>query len=100
MSEVLAAEVTTNGELAGILAYCWGDYGLPPAKASFFHHSMIARHYFGGSFYPVGGPAQIARCAIPTIEANPSAYKLSHLRQLNRMGIFFRKRCARKFDEI
>ena len=68
LAEVLSDEVTHNVELAGILAYCWGDYGSAPYEASFFHHALIAQHYFQGSFYPIGGPAQIARCAILPIE--------------------------------
>ena len=73
VAEVLQAEVTRSVELAGVLAYCWGDYGSAPHEASFFHHALIAQHYFQGSYYPVGGPAQLARCASIAIEENGGA---------------------------
>lgn len=73
VAEVLQAEVTRSTELAGVLTYCWGDYGSAPHEASFFHHALIAQHYFQGSYYPVGGPAQLARCASIAIEENGGA---------------------------
>jgi len=50
-----------------VLGYCWGNYG------SFFHHALIAQHYFQGSYDPVGGPVQLARCASIAIEENGEA---------------------------
>jgi all-trans-retinol 13,14-reductase len=48
--------LTDNVELKGILTCQWGDYGLPPAKASFAMHSMVASHYWPGAAYPVSPP--------------------------------------------
>ncbi|HVM60919.1 MAG TPA: NAD(P)/FAD-dependent oxidoreductase [Verrucomicrobiae bacterium] len=65
--EVLES-LTTNGELIGVLAAQWGDYGLPPAQSSFAIHATIAGHYFEGGAYPVGGASAIAAAMIPRIE--------------------------------
>ena len=67
-AEVLA-EVTTNRELAGVLAAQWGDYGLPPAESSFAVHAIIAAHYFEGASFPVGGASSIAAGIAPLIES-------------------------------
>jgi all-trans-retinol 13,14-reductase len=67
-AEVLA-EITTNHELAGLLAAQWGDYGLPPRQSSFAMHAVIAAHYFEGASYPVGGATSIAAGSAPVIEA-------------------------------
>jgi all-trans-retinol 13,14-reductase len=63
------AEVTTNRELAGLLAAQWGDYGLPPAQSSFAVHAIIAAHYFEGASFPVGGASSIAAAIAPMIES-------------------------------
>ena len=54
--EVLAG-LTSNTRLQAVLAGQYGDYGLPPKDASFFIHAMVAKHYFEGGAYPVGGQA-------------------------------------------
>ncbi len=61
-------EITENQELIGVLTGQFGDYGLTPAKSSFFIHSMVASHYFRGAAYPVGGSARIAETILPVIE--------------------------------
>jgi all-trans-retinol 13,14-reductase len=61
--------VTTNRELAGVLAAQWGDYGLPPGESSFAVHAIIAAHYFEGASYPVGGAPSIAARIAPAIES-------------------------------
>jgi all-trans-retinol 13,14-reductase len=63
------AEITTNRELAGVLAAQWGDYGLPPAESSFAMHAIIAEHYFEGASFPVGGAPSIAAGMVPIIES-------------------------------
>jgi all-trans-retinol 13,14-reductase len=65
----LLAEITTNRELAGVLAAQWGDYGLPPAESSFAVHAIIAAHYFEGASFPVGGASSFAASIAPTIES-------------------------------
>ena len=62
-------ELTTNVKLIGVLTAQYGDYGLPPAKSSFYMHAMLANHYMEGAAYPVGGSGSIARHIIPVIEA-------------------------------
>lgn len=66
--EVLEA-ITSNQELIGVLTGQFGDYGLVPAKSSFFVHAMVASHYLRGAAYPVGGSARIAETIVPVIEA-------------------------------
>lgn len=63
------AELTSNRELAGLLAAQWGDYGLPPGESSFAIHAIIAEHYFEGASFPVGGATSIAAGIAPAIEA-------------------------------
>ena len=62
-------EITQNQELIGVLTGQCGDYGLVPAKSSFFIHAMVVAHYFRGAAYPVGGSSRIAQTILPTIEA-------------------------------
>ena len=40
----------------------------PPGRSSFGIHAIIARHYFGGAAYPVGGASPIAAGIAPYIE--------------------------------
>jgi all-trans-retinol 13,14-reductase len=62
------AELGVSPRLGGVLAGQWGDYGLPPAQASFFMHATVVQHYLGGASYPVGGAGRIAATFIPGIE--------------------------------
>ena len=61
-------EITQNQELIGVLTGQFGDYGLVPAKSSFFVHAMLVSHYFRGAGYPVGGSSRIAETILPVIE--------------------------------
>jgi len=63
------AELTDNQELIAVICGQWGDMGLPPKQSTFMVHSMIARHYMYGGFYPIGGAWQIADKIIPKIQA-------------------------------
>ncbi len=65
----MLATITSDAELAGVLAGQWGDYGLPPGQSSFAVHAIIAQHYLGGAAYPVGGAAAIAESIAPVIQA-------------------------------
>ena len=60
--------LVSNPRLRDILSYCWGDYGMPPDKASFALHAMVVNHYLPGASYPTGGAGEIACRIIPTIE--------------------------------
>jgi all-trans-retinol 13,14-reductase len=61
-------ELTGNQRLIAVLTAQFGDYGLPPADSSFAMHALVASHYFGGGYYPVGGSAVFADTIIPVIE--------------------------------
>jgi all-trans-retinol 13,14-reductase len=61
-------EITSNQELIGVLTGQFGDYGLVPAKSSFFIHAMVVAHYLRGAAYPAGGSSRIAETILPVIE--------------------------------
>jgi all-trans-retinol 13,14-reductase len=63
-------EITSNQKLIGVLTTQYGDYGLPPKQSSFGIHAMVAKHYFAGGSYPVGGSGRIAETIIPGIQKN------------------------------
>jgi all-trans-retinol 13,14-reductase len=66
--EVLKS-LTDNEELIKVLSGQYGDYGVTPKKSSFAMHASVARHYFGGGSFPIGGSSQIAKNIDPIIEA-------------------------------
>lgn len=66
--EVLES-LTQNQELIAVLTGQWGDYGLPPAQASFIMHAALVKHYFAGGNYPVGGSWKMAHHILPIIRA-------------------------------
>lgn len=66
--EVLSA-ITGNPKLIGVLTGQYGDYGLPPRRSSFAMHASVAKHYFFGGNYPVGGSARFADTIAPKIVA-------------------------------
>jgi len=67
--EVLSS-LTTNETLLKVLTAQYGDYGLPPKQSSFSMHASVARHYFDGGSFPVGGSSQIAKKVDPVIAAS------------------------------
>ncbi len=62
-------ELTTDKELIKVLTGQYGDYGLPPSQSSFAMHVSIAKHYFQGGYFPVGGSSQIVETIAPVIAA-------------------------------
>ncbi|MDP9141087.1 MAG: NAD(P)/FAD-dependent oxidoreductase [Pseudomonadota bacterium] len=66
--EVLES-LTSNQQLIAVLTGQWGDYGLPPRDAAFLMHASVAKHYFDGGCYPVGGSWKMADTIIPVIRA-------------------------------
>ncbi|GGE69226.1 phytoene dehydrogenase [Streptosporangium jomthongense] len=60
--------ITGNQELIAVLTGQWGDNGLPPAQSSFIIHSLIARHYLHGGYYPIGGASEMAKTIIPVVQ--------------------------------
>ena len=65
--EVLRS-LTTNETLIKVLTAQYGDYGLPPKQSSFSMHASVARHYFDGGSFPIGGSSQIVTTIDPVIE--------------------------------
>ncbi len=63
------SSLTKNEKLIGVLTTQYGDYGLPPRQSSFAIHAIVARHYFEGGSYPVGGAESIAESVLPEIES-------------------------------
>jgi len=61
--------LTDNEELIKVLAGQYGDYGVTPKKSSFAMHAAVARHYFSGGSFPIGGSSQIVDTIDPVIEA-------------------------------
>ena len=67
----VAAEITSNRELANVLMAQWGDFGGRPSTASFAVHATVMKSYLeSGAYYPVGGASSIARHLLPTITGN------------------------------
>ncbi len=62
--------LTQDQELIGVLCGQWGDYGMVPAEATFLMHASVAKHYFSGGNYPVGGSWKISDTIIPVIQAS------------------------------
>ncbi len=60
--------ITQNEKLITVLTGQWGDSGSPPKQSSFLIHSLIAKHYLNGGYYPVGGASKIAETIIPQIQ--------------------------------
>jgi all-trans-retinol 13,14-reductase len=61
--------ITGNQKLIGVLTGQYGDYGLPPKQSAFAMHASVAKHYFFGGNYPVGGSGRFAETIAPKIEA-------------------------------
>jgi all-trans-retinol 13,14-reductase len=83
-----AAALRTTGEvleatfgdplLRAVAASQWGDYGLPPSQSAFAMHAVVARSYFHGAFYPVGGSGEIARTFLAEVERAGGACRVNH----------------------
>jgi all-trans-retinol 13,14-reductase len=63
------SSLTKNEDLIKVLTGQYGDYGLPPKQSSFSMHASVARHYFDGGNFPVGGSSQIVKTIDPVIES-------------------------------
>ena len=61
--------LTDNEELIKVLTGQYGDYGLPPKQSAFTMHAAVARHYFSGGNFPVGGSSRIVETIDPVIES-------------------------------
>ena len=67
--EVLSV-LTKNESLIKVLTAQYGDYGLPPRQSSFAMHASVAKHYFGGGSFPVGGSGAIVSSVNKVLEAH------------------------------
>ncbi len=57
----VVCERVADPRLRAVLCAQWGDYGSRPQESSFAMHATVARHYFDGAWFPVGGSASFAR---------------------------------------
>ena len=62
-------ELTSNEKLIKVLTAQYGDYGMTPKQSSFAMHAAVAKHYFNGGYFPIGGASQIVENVLPIIEA-------------------------------
>jgi len=74
--EVLKS-LTDNETLIKVLTAQYGDYGLPPKQSSFAMHASVARHYFDGGSFPVGGSSRIVEKVDPIISASGGTILIS-----------------------
>ena len=74
--EVLRS-LTSNETLIKVLTAQYGDYGLPPKQSSFAMHASVARHYFDGGSFPIGGSSQIVKKIDPIISASGGTILIS-----------------------
>ena len=68
-TDVFTKVLGFSAKLASVFSYMYGNHGRTPLHAPFAFHAVNLIHYRDGAYYPVGGPAQIANCIIPIIEA-------------------------------
>jgi all-trans-retinol 13,14-reductase len=61
------AKITPDERLQSVLTAQWGYYGVPPERSSFAIHALVARHFFHGGYYPVGGAGRIAEHLCATV---------------------------------
>jgi len=65
-AEVLAG-LTDNEKLRTVLAAQWGYYGSVPSRSAFAMQALVARHFFQGAYYPIGGSSRIAEALLRTV---------------------------------
>jgi phytoene dehydrogenase-like protein len=63
------ATLSNDERYKRVLTSQWGYYGLPPSRSSWTIHASVARHFFYGCFYPVGGAQSIARSLLGYVAA-------------------------------
>lgn len=63
-------QLTSHEKLRAVLTAQWGYFGTPPSASPFALHALVAKHYFHGGYYPVGGAGSIARTLLtPVVKA-------------------------------
>ncbi|MEL6658693.1 MAG: NAD(P)/FAD-dependent oxidoreductase [Bacteroidota bacterium] len=69
--------LTSSKQLIKVLTAQYGDYGLPPRQSSFVMHAAVARHYFAGGSFPIGGSSQIVETIAPVLAKTGSTILIS-----------------------
>lgn len=59
--------MSNNERLKTALTAQWGYYGVTPDRSSFAIHALVAKHFWYGGFYPVGGAGKIAEELLTTV---------------------------------
>lgn len=70
--------IIKSDELKAILAFRYGDYGLPPSLSPIGLQSVIDAHYEHGAYYPSGGSSAIFPALLPSIERNGGEVRTLH----------------------
>lgn len=60
-------ELFQDERLKSVLSAQWGYHGSPPSRSSFGMHAMLAKHFFEGAYYPIGGAESFARHFLETV---------------------------------
>ena len=76
-TDEVVRSLTKNEELIKVLTAQYGDYGLPPKQSSFAIHAAVARHYFSGGSFPIGGSSQIVETIAPVLAKSDSTILIS-----------------------
>ncbi len=76
-------ELFKDERLKALLGAQWGYHGSPPSRSSFGMHAMVARHFYDGAYYPVGGSESFARTLLKTIqEGGSETYVLASVKNV------------------
>lgn len=75
-TEQVVSGLTSDERLRTVLTAQWGYYGSPPARASFAVQALVAKHFWHGAYYPIGGSARIAECLLRPVVAGGGAVRI------------------------
>jgi all-trans-retinol 13,14-reductase len=67
--------VTDDPRLRAVLAGLWGDYGLPPSRASALFALITFHHYTDGAFFPRGGSSTLKDALISRASENGAEFR-------------------------
>ncbi len=59
--------ISPNERLKTALTAQWGYYGVTPDRSSFAIHALVAKHFWYGGYYPIGGAGKIADELLRTV---------------------------------